>query len=61
MVSTRVWISTSTTPGGGTDRQSGIGGVDAQGHVAVSMLTGHPAPWPRDVAVDAHGTVWFNG
>ena len=44
----------------GIDRQSGIGRVDAQGHITVSMLTGDPAPWPRDVAVEAHGTVWFN-
>jgi len=53
-------LAIALTPGGGIDRHSGIGRVDAQGHVAVSMLTGDPAPWPRDVAVDAHGTVWFN-
>jgi streptogramin lyase len=53
-------LAIALTPGGGMDRQSGIGRVDAQGHVAVSMLTGDSAPWPRDVAVDAHGTVWFN-
>ncbi|HEV2741451.1 MAG TPA: PQQ-binding-like beta-propeller repeat protein [Candidatus Elarobacter sp.] len=53
-------LAIALTPGGGIDRRSGIGRVDAQGRVAVSMLTGNPAPWPRDVAVDAHGTVWFN-
>jgi hypothetical protein len=53
-------LAIALTPGGRTDRLSGIGRVDAQGHVAVSMLTGNPATWPRDVAVDAHGTVWFN-
>src|ERR1700681_4900888 len=53
-------LAIALTPGGGMDRHSGIGRVDAQGHVAVSMLTGNPAPCPRDVAVDAHGTVWFN-
>ncbi|HEY6233689.1 MAG TPA: hypothetical protein VIW69_01130 [Candidatus Elarobacter sp.] len=53
-------LAIALTPGGGIDRPSGIGRVDAQGRVAVSMLTGNPAPWPRDVAVDAHGTVWFN-
>ena len=53
-------LAIALTSGGGIDRPGGIGRVDAQGRVAVSMLTGDPAPWPRDVAVDAHGTVWFN-
>ncbi len=53
-------LAIALTPGGGIGRPSGIGRVDARGHVVVSMLTGDPAPWPRDIAVDAHGTVWFN-
>ena len=53
-------LAIALTPGGGIDRHSAIGRVDAQGHVAVSMVTGDPAPRPGDVAVDAHGTMWFN-
>jgi hypothetical protein len=53
-------LAIALNSGSGIDRPSGIGRIDAQGHVAVSMLTGDRAPRPGEVAVDAHGTAWFN-